>query len=143
MYVVVLGAGQIGASASKWLIESNHEITTIDRDEHKCASLDNELGSITLVGDGTEADVLAKAGVNRADLFLATTSCDEDNMVACQLARHRFGVAFTVSLVNIPDHERLFNLLGIGVVVNTSDLISRKLREVVHQQLPEESGNQG
>ena len=143
MYVVIIGAGRIGASTARWLVAADHEVAAVDQDEHRCAALDSELGGISVVGDGTEAGVLARAGVNRADIFIATTNSDEDNMVACQLARHRFGVSYTVSLVSVPEYERLFNLLGIGVIINTTDLISSRLRDVVSGRLVEEVGSLG
>ena len=143
MYVVILGAGRIGASTARWLVAADHEVATVDQDEPKCAALDSELGGISVVGDGTEAGVLARAGVNRADIFIATTNSDEDNMVACQLARHHFGVSYTVSLVGGPEYERLFNLLEIGVIINTTDLIADRLKEVVGGRLVEEVGSLG
>ena len=123
MYVVIVGAGKIGISIGRWLIGLDHEIALIERVPEKCAAADEILGSVSIAGDGTEVGVLTKAGVNRADLVVAATDLDEVNLVVCQLAMHRFEVADTVSLVNIPEHERLFDMLGIGSVVNTTDVI--------------------
>ena len=143
MYIVIVGAGTIGASIARWLVAADHEVAAIERDESKCASLETELGSISVVGDGTEAGVLAQAGVNRADIFIASMGSNEDNMVACQLARHRFGVSYTVSLVSVPEYEKLFNLLGIGVIINTTDLIVGRVQDLVSGRLAEEVGSPG
>ena len=119
---------------------ADHEVAVIDWDKSRCAALEDELGSLSVLGDGTEASVLAKAGANRADLFIATTHSDDENMVACQLAKHRFGAARTASIVSVPDHERLFGLLGIDVIINTTDLIVDKIQEEMAVLLVEEVG---
>ena len=100
MYVLIVGAGRVGVSLARWLLAADHEVAVIERDAARCAALENELGSISVAGDGTEADILARAGANRADVFIAATGRDDDNMVACQLARHRFGASRIVAEVN-------------------------------------------
>ena len=129
MYVVILGAGKVGFALACWLVASDHEVAVIDWDPSRCAALEDELGGISVVGDGTDAGVLARAGCNRADIFVGASGVDEDNLIACQLARHRFGALKTISLVNIPEHEALFALLGIDVTVNATDMIGGRLRE--------------
>ena len=123
MYVVIVGAGKIGVAIGRWLIGLDHEIALIDRVPEKCVAADEVLGSVSIAGDGTEAGVMTKAGVNRADLVVAATDLDDVNLVVCQLAMHIFEVPNTVSLVNIPEHETLFQILGVGSVVNTTDVI--------------------
>jgi trk system potassium uptake protein TrkA len=129
VYVVILGAGKVGFALARWLVTSDHEVAVIDWDPSRCAALEDELGGISVVGDGTDAGVLARAGCNRADIFVGAGGVDEDNLIACQLARHRFGALKTISLVNIPEHEALFALLGIDVTVNATDMIVGRLRE--------------
>ena len=65
---------------------------------------------MTITGDGTEVEVLTRAGANRAGIFIAVTGCDDQNLTACQLAKHRFGSSRTMALVNLPNHRRLFEL---------------------------------
>jgi trk system potassium uptake protein TrkA len=129
VYVVILGAGKVGFALARWLVTSDHEVAVIDWDPSRCAALEDELGGISVVGDGTDAGVLARAGCNRADIFVGAGGVDEDNLIACQLARHRFGALKTISLVNIPEHEALFALRGIDVTVNATDMIVGRLRE--------------
>ena len=129
MYVVILGAGKVGFALARWLVTSDHEVAVIDWDPSRCAALEDELGGISVVGDGTDAGVLARAGCNRADIFVGAGGVDEDNLIACQLARHRFGALKTISLVNIPEHEALFARLGIDVTVNATNMIVGRLRE--------------
>ena len=138
MYFVIVGAGRIGTSLAKWLMAADHEVAIIDRESVNCTAVDEELGSVSVVGDGTEAGVLMKAGVNRADVLIAVTGRDEDNLVACQMAKHRFNVERTIALVNIPDHERLFDMLGIGVSINATELVLNKVQEELSGLLVEE-----
>ncbi|MGH2542601.1 MAG: NAD-binding protein, partial [Ardenticatenaceae bacterium] len=90
MYFVIVGAGIIGASLARWLVASNHEVAVIDTNQARCAAIDDELGSVSVLGDGTEVGVLSKAGVNRAATLIALTGDDDVNLVACQVARHLF-----------------------------------------------------
>ena len=138
MYFVIVGAGRIGISLAKWLVAADHEVAVIDREGVNCSAVDEELGSVSVVGDGTEAGVLMKAGVNRADVLIAVTGRDEDNLVACQMAKHRFNVERTIALANIPDHERLFDMLGIGVTINATELVLNKVQEELSGLLVEE-----
>jgi trk system potassium uptake protein TrkA len=138
MYVVILGAGRIGVSLARWLLAAQHEVTVIDNDATKCAALDDELGSISVVGDGTEAGILGRAGVNRADIFIASTERDDHNMVACQLAKHRFGASHTISLASISDYETLFSRLGIDLTINITELAVARIQEGLRELLAEE-----
>ena len=126
---------------ARWLVTADHENVVIDRDASRCEKLDEELGSITIAGDGTEAGVLEAAGAGRADILIAATGKDEDNLVACQLGKHRFNVSRTVSLVNIQEHEELFDLLGIDVKVDTTGLITSRIQEELAELLIEEIGD--
>ena len=143
MYVVIVGAGAVGVAVARWLLAAEHEVTVIDREPTRCEALDEELGSISVVGDGTVAAVLAKAGANRADIFIAMTGNDDENMVACQLAKHRFGASRTISMVTAQDHETLFNRLGIDVTVNTTALAVAKVQQELSGSLLEEAGATG
>ncbi len=128
MHAVIVGAGRIGRSLAGWLISAGQEVAVVDIDARRCAEVEAELGGIVIPGDGTRADVLHSAGAGRAGVLMATTGSAAVNMVACQMARHRFGVEGTVSLVGSDDHAGLFNLLGIDSV-NMIELVSRRIQE--------------
>ncbi len=143
MYVVILGAGEVGLGLTRWLLAADHEVTVIDPDPLRCAELDDEFGGISIVGDGTDPDVLAKAGCNRADVFVGARGADEENLVACQLARHHFQTLRTVSLVAIPERESLFDLLGIDATVNTTDAVVDRLKDGLGGALAQELDGDG
>ena len=131
MYVVILGAGRVGFGLARWLLATENEVAVIDHDPSKCAELEKELGGIAVLGDGTDASVLGKAGCNRADVFIGATGEDEDNLLACQLARYHFNTTRTISLVSVPEHEELFPALGIDATVNIVDVVVDRLSQAL------------
>ena len=129
MYIVVVGAGRAGMSVARWLVSAGHEIAVIDRDRTRCSVVDDALGGVSVHGDGANADILAKAGASRAEVLIATTGSDDVNLAACQLAKHRFEVARTTSVVNSRDHSELFELLGIDTIVDVTELVLGRIQE--------------
>jgi trk system potassium uptake protein TrkA len=83
-------------------------------------------------GDGCEATVLEKAGTSRADMLLAVTGDDEDNLVACQVAKQRFNVARTVARINDPKNEQVFRKLEVDITVSATSAIMAH----IEQELP-------
>ncbi|MFH1559864.1 MAG: TrkA family potassium uptake protein [Chloroflexota bacterium] len=129
MYIIVVGAGKVGYHLAKALLKSEHEVFIIERSPLKCETIREELGSLVVVGDGCETGVLKEAGTSRADVLIAVTGNDEDNLVACQIAKHRFKVPRTISLINDTNNERLFIELGIDVCVSSTDIILSHIEE--------------
>jgi trk system potassium uptake protein TrkA len=131
MHIIIVGAGRIGSSLARWLVSAGHEIAVVDRDRSRCAALDEALGSVTVSGDGTDAGVLSKAGLNRADVLIATTRKDDVNLVACQLAKHHFKVPRTVSVVNVRVHAELFSILGIDLAIDVPEIVLGRIQEAL------------
>ena len=123
MYLVIVGAGTIGAPLCSSLVATGHEVLVLDLDPARIGALEQSLGSVAKVGDGTTMKSLTEAGTARASVFIAVTDRDEDNLAACQLAKANFNVARTIALVNSPDNAPLFDLLGVDVVVSATDLV--------------------
>ena len=140
MYVLIVGAGRVGSSVARWLLAGDHEITIIDNDPQRCSAIEDELGGVVVMGDATEATILARAGASRADLLIATTRRDDENLVACQLAKHRFGAQKVVALVNVPEHVELFARLGIDVTVNLTELLVDRIQEDLAEMMVEDVG---
>ena len=88
-----------------------------------------------MVGDGCEARTLADAGAERADLMLAMTGDDEDNLVMCQVAKKRFTVGRTIARINNPKNQEIFRLLGIDATVSATDVVL----SVIEQEIPSEN----
>lgn len=131
MYIIIVGGGHVGTLLSRELISLGHEVLVIERSQEQCELIKDELGSVVMMGDGCEVSTLGRAGLERAEVFIAVTEGDEDNLVACQIARHRFHVSHIIARVNEPRNEPIFKLLGITSVVNAVDaLANRVLLEV-------------
>lgn len=123
MYIIVVGGGKVGFHLGRQLLAEGHEILIIEKDAQKCQAISEELGSVTLRGDGCEASVLADAGMGRADMVIAVTGDDEDNLVVCQVAKHKFNVPRTLARINNPKNEGIFKKLGIDFTVSSTNVI--------------------
>jgi len=132
LYIVIVGGGNIGYYLSKALMSQGHEVLIIEKDVRKCERLEDELGSCCMRGDGCETAVLSEAGLNRADVLIATASQDEDNLVSCQVAKHRFKVPRTIALVNNPINDKIFKKLGVDGTISVTNTIL----EHVEQEIP-------
>ena len=130
MYIMVIGGGRLGYYLTKSLLDEGHEVLVIEKDATICQTINSEMGSVCLRGDGCEASTLEQAGTGRADMFIAVTGDDEDNLVACQVAKYKFKVPRTIARVRNPRHEPLFKKLGIDVTVSSTNII---LEQIEHE----------
>ena len=131
MYIIIIGGGQVGYHLTRALLADGHEVLIIEKNASVSQNLANELGSsVVLHGDGCEVSMLNDAGTSRADMLLAVTGDDEDNLITCQVAKHKFAVGRTLARVRNPRHEGLFRKLGVDVTVSSTSLM---LEHIVHE----------
>lgn len=128
MYIIVVGGGKVGFHLAKALVAEGHEILVLERDGKKCEAIAEELGSVVVQGDGCEAATLADAGAARADVMVAVTGDDEDNLVVCQVAKLKFNVPRTIARINNPKNELIFRKLGIGETVSSTQVIMERIQ---------------
>jgi trk system potassium uptake protein len=131
MYIVVVGGGRVGYYLTKALLEEKHEVVLVEKDATICDTINDELGSVCIRGDGSEVAVLSDIGASRADMLIAVTGADEDNLVACQIAKHRFKVSRTMARVVNPNNSRLFKKLGIDITVDGTNVILENIEAEV------------
>jgi trk system potassium uptake protein TrkA len=131
MYMIIVGGGSVGYHLCKALLKEGHEVLVLDKDAAKCENFEDELGSVCVRGDGCEVSTLAEAGVSRAEVFIAATDEDEDNLVACQVAKHKFGVPRTIARVNNPENEKIFKKLGVDCPISVTNLILEQIEEKI------------
>lgn len=123
-YVIIIGGGQVGFYLAKHLIERSYEVTLVEKDARRAEWIEHQLGSVSvMVGDGDEMAFLATTGIERAGVVVGCTGEDEDNLVACQLAKRRFNVPRTVARVNNPLNVAIFKTLGIDAPVSATELL--------------------
>ena len=138
MYIIVVGGGKVGYHLARELVDSTHEVLVIEQDPEKAKEIADDLGDIIMEGDGCEATVLDKAGTARADMLLAVTGDDEDNLVACQVAKQRFNVARTIARINNPKNEEIFRRLQVDITVSATSAIMAHIEQELptHQMIP-------
>lgn len=136
MYILIGGGGQVGYYLARELLKQDHEVLLLDKDEGRVQQLSLELGASVAKGDACEARTLEAVGCERADMVIAVTGDDEDNLVICQVAKERFGREKTVARVNNPANEQLFQSLGIYITVSpTNNILHLIEAQIPHHKL--------
>lgn len=131
MYVIVVGGGNVGYYLTKDLTAAGHEVLLLEKDGARAQRLTEDLGETVQHGDGCEVRVMEEMGFSRADVVVAATGEDEDNLIVCQMAQQRFGVLRTISRVNSPANEALFAQLGIDTTVSATRLIFNLIEQEI------------
>jgi len=131
VFVLIVGGGKVGLNTARQLLQLGHEIALVEQRKSRYDLIADGLGDDALVfGDGTEVWVLEKAGIGRADLVVAVTGDDEDNIIISQVATLKFGVPKVVARVNNPFNQPTFDLLGVE---NTVCATTAMLNLIMHE----------
>jgi trk system potassium uptake protein TrkA len=131
VYAIIVGAGKVGRNLARELIGKDHEITLIECSRERYLSLEEEFEHAVQYGDATELWVLERAGIQRADLVIAVTGDDEDNMLVCQVAKEKYLCDRIIARVNNPRNHEHFKLLGVQPAFSATDLILRLIEHEV------------
>ncbi|HEX4106988.1 MAG TPA: NAD-binding protein [Solirubrobacteraceae bacterium] len=129
--MIVVGAGKVGWNLARELLAKDHEVTLIECSRQRYLVVEDELEHAVQYGDATELWVLERAGIQRADLVIAVTGDDEDNMLVCQVAKEKYLCDRIIARVNNPRNLPHFKLLGIQPAVSATDLILRLIEHEV------------
>ena len=134
MRIVVAGGGNIGYYLVKTLMSGDYHISIIDRNRKRCLLLADMLhthrGEV-ICGDATDEQILRDAGMEKADVFIAVTGQDQNNLVACMLAKRCFHAGKIVTRVNNPKNIRIFQAEGVDSVISSASRIAG----VIEQEL--------
>jgi trk system potassium uptake protein len=133
MYVIIGGAGKVGWNLARELLEKGNEVTLIENNRERYLTVEQELEHNVHYGDASELWVLERAGISRADMVIAVTGDDEDNILICQVAKEKYLVDRIIARVNNPRNREHFELLGIKPLVSATDLILR----LIEHEVPE------
>lgn len=131
MYIVVVGGGKVGYYLTKTLVTEGYEVLLIEKDAAKVRTWSERFGAVVLQGDGCEVAILEKAGVARADVLIATSGDDEDNLVIAQLGQHLFNVPKVIARINNPKNEEIFRRLGVQYTVSQTNIILNRIEEEI------------
>jgi trk system potassium uptake protein TrkA len=133
MYIIVVGAGKVGWNLARELLDKGHEVTLVENDRNRFAKVEQELEHNVQYGDASELWVLERIGISRADLMIAVTGDDEDNMLICQVAKEKYLVDRVIARVNNPRNADHFELLNVKPNVSATNLILR----LIEHEVPE------
>ncbi len=131
MYIIIVGGGNIGYYLAKTLAAARHEVLLLEKDRQRYRTIAEELGEVVMQGDGCEVAHQNQAGFGRADVVVAATGSDDDNLVVCQMAKMEHNVPRTISRVNDPRNEALFEKLGIDATVSSTKIIYNLIEQEV------------
>ncbi len=132
MFAVIVGGGKVGSYVARVLREENYDVTIIEQDPAACDRVRKETDASVRCGDGCEPNVLEDARIKEADVAIAVTGHDEDNLVVCLLAKREFNVPMVIGRINNPRNEWLFTKKwGVDVAVSSPHIIARLLQEEI------------
>jgi trk system potassium uptake protein len=117
--IVIVGSGRVGATIADTYDRSGHEVIVIDTEADAFDRLPSSFGGRAIRGDGTDEDVLRRAGAEGADVFLALTEGDNRNVMSAQLASEVLGIERVVAKINDPLRAEAYAELGIATLCRT------------------------
>jgi trk system potassium uptake protein TrkA len=123
MKVIIAGSGKTLYFLCRNFISKGYEVTVIDHDKDECVQLARELKAIIIHGDASDSGILNEAGAMRADIILAVTSQDQDNLIICQLAAAQYGTPRVIAMANDPENTDVFRKMGVPAF-STTHIIS-------------------
>lgn len=135
MYIIVVGAGEVGSYVAERLSREGHDVAIVEQDRRRLSQVDERLDVLTVLGSGTSPLVLQRAGVDKADLVVAVTSDDEVNLIVSLVAKQA-GVARTVVRIEAADlrgpaARRLHDAVGSDLVIDPDDETAAEILELL------------
>jgi trk system potassium uptake protein TrkA len=134
MLLIIIGGGKVGYYLARTLSELKHKVTVIESNRELCLNIANTTSNLdvnVINGDGTSINYLIDADIEIADALIAVTGKDQDNLIACQIAKHKFNIKKTIARVNNPKNIKIFEKLGVNTAVSsTASIVEIIEREV-------------
>lgn len=119
MKLLILGCGRVGAALATMLSAEGHDVTIIDMNPDAFGRLGPDFRGMTFLGDGTDEDVLRRAGIEQSDAFAAVTNGDNRNIMAAQIAKYIFHVKRVMCRIYDPMRQETYNALGLESISPT------------------------
>jgi trk system potassium uptake protein TrkA len=123
MRTIIVGCGRVGAELAGRLAAAGHEVTVLDVVTEAFSRLPESFTGQAVRGDGTDEDVLRRAGAENADNFIALTEGDNRNVLAAQLAAETLGIPNVIAKINDPVRAVAYSSLGIGTICRTTMMV--------------------
>ncbi len=128
MNVVIMGCGRVGAQLAALLDADGHSVTVLDTDAYSFRRLPPDFNGTALIGNGLDQEVLKRAGIEKADAFVAVTQGDNRNVMAAQIAKHIFNVPKVTCRIYDPLRRDLYQTLGLEAISPTT-IFAQMLKE--------------
>ena len=120
MRVLIVGCGRVGATLARMLSEQDHKVTIIDQTADAFRRLGTKYKGERMVGSGTDTDVLKRAGIENADVFVSVTDGDNRNIMAAQIAKHVYNIPCVLTRIYDPSRAQAYRDMGIHTFCPTS-----------------------
>ena len=135
MFVLIVGGGKVGSYLTRALLKQGHEVVMVEKEERKARMLEQLIEQkVTVIGDGCDPFVLEQSGLQRADVVVADTGDDEDNLVVCLISKKKRPQVRCIARVNNPANKMIFESLDrenpVSVISSTEiilDVISKQI----------------
>lgn len=137
MKIIIAGAGSVGYHLAKLLSKENQDITLIDQDENILENVSSKLDVITLLGNATSVNVLKKAEVGSADLFISVTTSEDTNLLTAILAKQK-GAKQTIARVDnnefLKSHQKdFFRKIGVDTLISPQHLAAQEIKRLIRR----------
>ncbi|HEY7347481.1 MAG TPA: TrkA family potassium uptake protein [Ktedonobacterales bacterium] len=140
MKIIILGCGRVGATLAMMMDRAGHTVTVIDYNNDAFQRLESSFGGQTMMGDGIDEEVLRRAGIEEAAVFVATTNGDNRNIMASQIATKVFAVPKVICRIYDPIRTEVYRKLGLEVISPT--LVGAELfREAIEESVEKPTSN--
>lgn len=130
MKALIMGCGRVGARLATLMDAKGHEVTVLDIEPYSFRRLPSTFKGTAITGNGLDEDTLKKAGIEKADVFVAVTEGDNRNVMAAQIAKHIFNVPKVVCRIYDPIREEMYRNLGLETISPTK-IGAERLKEVI------------
>lgn len=142
MKTVIMGCGRVGAELATLLDREGQEVVILDIDPDAFGQLPDGFKGSCVVGNGIDQDVLRRIGLAEADAFVAVTPGDNRNVMACQIAKHIFGVPRVVCRIFDPIRQELYRNLGMETISPTKE-VAQLLKQALEREPAETPKSEG
>ncbi len=130
-YIIVAGGGKVGSRLASVLLRQGYDVLLVEKRKERYNALKSEFGEAVFHGDACEIRTMIRLGMERADLVVAVTGDDEDNLIICQVAKKWFGVPRVIARVNDPRNEEVFRMLEVDETISATTLLFRMIQQEV------------
>ncbi|MBI5746687.1 MAG: TrkA family potassium uptake protein [Nitrospirae bacterium] len=130
MFVIITGGGRTGSYLASNLLSAGHKVTVVEKRRETYEKIKKEISTEIILGDGSNPTLLQEAGTRKANLVIAVTSQDEDNLVIARLAKLEFNVPRVIARVNHPKNYKIFTReWGVDVAISATHIIAKLIEE--------------